>query len=119
MCVSPMTNDIANRKPNAKTPATELNDAIKENDDVRLDQLFSSGVDVQKLYNDTTFLHIAVENGSYECAKKLLDHGVYADGFNKLLETLLYTAVERNNIDMADLLLDSGANPELCVKDQL
>jgi hypothetical protein len=116
MEVSPMANDIANRKPNAKTPAAELNDAIKENDDARLDQLLSSGVDVQKLYNDTTFLHIAVENDSYECAKKLLNHGVYADGFNKLLETPLYTAVEKNNIDMADLLLDSGANPELCVK---
>jgi ankyrin repeat protein len=111
-----MAKDKSHRNPQVKTPEDNMNEAVKQNNDVRVGQLLASGVDAAQLYNGTTFLHTAVNHNSYEAAKKLLAHGVYADAMNKAYETPLFTAVTSNNVDMADLLLKSDANPHLCVK---
>jgi len=65
---------------------------------------------------DTTILHWAVQHQALETASTILDRGHDPNALNAKLMTPLFDAVCYENLPMADLLLEHGADPELHVR---
>jgi len=80
-----------------------------------IDILCDDTVDVNKEYvgeNFQTILHLAVESEKYDFAKELLRHPNCDPNIpNKVIKKCpLHTAVEKGNVSLTKLLLDSGAD---------
>ena len=76
--------------------------------------LLESGVDVLTSSHGFTSLYIAVHKEHYEIVKLLLDHPTvnvdYINYNNQYAPTVLYAACHNNNLDMAKLLVQKGAD---------
>jgi hypothetical protein len=99
-----------------KETGTSLVDTIKNNDGPQFEKRLSSGADIQSLENGTTPLHAAVQCGHYQFAKRLLESGCLVDALDSHEKTPLYDAVLADSSQMANLLLDHGADPDICVR---
>lgn len=71
--------------------------------------LIESGADVN--YNNGEFLCIAAERGNAAMVELLLAKGIDVDGASPTAKPALSYAVQTKNIDIVDLLLNSGADP--------
>jgi hypothetical protein len=100
-------------KPDKKALQDELFNAVRENDPIKIDEAVKSGADIQALHDETTALHLAVHDKKYQSAKRLLEKGASANALDMRLTTPLYDAISANDTDMANLLLDNGADPNL------
>ncbi len=63
-----------------------------------------------KDYRGNTLLMLATYNGSYECAKMLLEHGAQVDLKNDKGQTPLAGVCFKGNLQMVKLLVENGAN---------
>ncbi|KAI1820857.1 ankyrin repeat-containing domain protein [Xylaria intraflava] len=63
------------------------------------------------------FLYDAVDAGSIECAKLLINEGVSIDSRNEDGSSLLFAACMVGDTQTAELLLKNGADPDECTQD--
>lgn len=100
-----------------KKPKTHshLVDAVITNDEQAVQSVLSSEdtKNINVLVDGATPLHWAVENRAYKSAETLVQYGAYVDAINQDRKTPLCRAVERGDEDMARLLLEAGADPNL------
>ena len=91
-----------------------LFDAILANDLVLISMLLSQNVDIR-----TAFIHgveeirplsLAAQIGSLEIVKILVEEGANVDSTNEWGSTALFYALEANHFDIADYLLEEGAD---------
>ena len=94
---------------------SDLYHAITKDDIEKVSQLISIN-NINEYDNDgETALHIASEFGAYKVATYLIKSGAEVNHQNENSEffTPLFYAVIQNEIGIARLLLDNGANPNL------
>lgn len=94
-----------------KLSALELNNAFKvallNNKEVRvIEEFLRLGVKVNEGYESALFFAL----GSYDNVKFLLENGALVDYKNAFGKTALFYAVEYNNLEVAKLLIENGAN---------
>ena len=76
---------------------------------LKLSMIF--GVDINaKDEKEWTYLHFAAKNGALAVAKVLVEKGISVDSLNIKNQTPLDVAVENENMEMVDVLSNSGAN---------
>ena len=82
--------------------------------------LLENGADILALSHGFTSLYIAVHKDHYEIAKLLLDHlNVNVDHINynnDVAPTVLYATCYNNNLDMAKLLVQKGADVSILLE---
>ena len=80
-----------------------------------LKKLIKAGADVKVVSNDSgqTTLMLAAYNGTAGMVKILLDKGVSVDAKDKYGDTALMKAVSINRVEIVNLLLKSGADPNV------
>ncbi|TVY37053.1 Serine/threonine-protein phosphatase 6 regulatory ankyrin repeat subunit B [Lachnellula subtilissima] len=60
---------------------------------------------------NTTAMHIAVKERSIDCIKLLLEYGATVDCLNRFRETPLHSAADLGYLEIVQLLVENGANP--------
>ncbi|KAK2705165.1 putative ankyrin repeat protein RF_0381 [Artemia franciscana] len=90
---------------------TPLVTAIRANKLDLVKILLNSGANPN--YEECLPLHHAIQKGSADMCKLLIYHGVELDTINVFGETPLFTAVRDNKLDLVEILLNSGANPDI------
>lgn len=75
----------------------------------RIQKILDDGGDVNAKENDKTYLDIAVENRHFQLMKLLIQRGSNLDNMEKCVDILMRYG--RDKLDILDLLLDHGANP--------
>jgi ankyrin repeat protein len=95
------------------TYENDLIEAVENDEIVRTKQLIAAGANVTVTNEDEMpLLLIAIKNGgSKEMAELLLDAGADIGWKTPEGVSLLDEAVERNRIDLAELLIDRGLDP--------
>ena len=63
--------------------------------------------------NHDKTIHLAVSNARIDIVQMLLNRMANFEALNKDFETALTLAIEKNDAEMVELLLDSGANPNV------
>lgn len=96
--------------------AERLHRAAAEGEINEIERLISLGFDVN-LFDDMgyTALHHAVSSGRYDAAKSLFLHGASVNANDDALigETPLALAVQTDHIHVIELLIQSGADPDI------
>jgi ankyrin repeat protein len=91
--------------------SSPLHDAANRGDLAEIKHLIREGVDVNALnWEGYCPLLAAVEGGSIDAVKALLDAGAIPNGVDFTLSPLV-AAAWRNRADMVELLIRSGADP--------
>lgn len=109
-------------------PPIPLIAAVKQGDVVKVQTLLNEGNDVQGIIGSRA-LALAVITKNTEIVQKLLRHGADPNVSTEILDSdtavkpntegkvegilLLREAIRKNQVDMVNLLLDAGANPNL------
>jgi hypothetical protein len=58
----------------------------------------------------------AIESGNYSILQRVIEHGAHVDEFSSNSATALIVAVEKQDIRLVQLLLNSGADINLCAR---
>ena len=103
------------------TYENDLIEAVENDEIVRTKQLIAAGANVTVTNEDEMpLLLIAIKNGgSKEMAELLLDAGADIGWKTPEGASLLDEAVERNRIDLAELLIDRGLDPAVTSRKRL
>ena len=97
--------------------ASNLIDAVKNQDSEELQSLLNGGADPNEhLADGATALHWAVFRSETGMVKSLINAGADVNAVNRLGASALYIAAKSGDGDLIELLLDQGANPNLSLK---
>lgn len=92
--------------------AGAIHDASKKGDVVGVEAALDAGADVDEIDKGATPLILAVRAGHIEAARLLLERGADVNAApTPLLGPALMPALAKRRIDLIDLLLDAGADP--------
>jgi cytochrome c2 len=89
--------------------AGEIHDAARAGDVARIDQILSSGVDVNEASSFGTALHFAVLSDQVEAGRLLVEHGADVNAASKALGTPLHVAAREGHVEFAEILIEAGA----------
>lgn len=97
-----------------KGSATEVYEAVEQNDIARIKELLAEGADVNKQQPETrhSALHIAIIKRSMKIAQLLVEEGANVNARNKTKSTPLHVAAMYGHDDIVMYLLSKGANVE-------
>ncbi|WP_244484474.1 ankyrin repeat domain-containing protein [Mesorhizobium sp. Root552] len=92
--------------------AAAIHDAAKKGDVAAIAAALDAGAGVDESDGQATPLYLAVRGGHLAAAKLLMERGADANAVTTpLLGSALMPALAKRRIDLIDLLLDGGANP--------
>jgi cytochrome c len=92
--------------------AGELHDAARSGDVERINQVLSSGGDVNESSAFGTALHFAVIGNQLEAARALVDQGADVNAASEALGAPLHATAQFDTAAIAKLLIEAGANVE-------
>ncbi|RWP40171.1 MAG: c-type cytochrome [Mesorhizobium sp.] len=92
--------------------AAAIHDAAKTGDVAAITAALDAGADVDESDGQATPLYLAVRGGHFAAAKLLMERGADVNAApDPRLGPALMPALAKRRIDLIDLLLDGGANP--------
>ncbi|MGQ0567816.1 MAG: ankyrin repeat domain-containing protein [Gemmobacter sp.] len=92
--------------------AAAIHDAAKEGDVAGITSALDAGANVDEIYKGATPLHLAVRGGHLEAAKLLVERGADVNAApTPALGPALLPALAKRRIDLIELLLAAGADP--------
>ncbi len=92
--------------------ATAIHDAAMKGDVAAITAALDAGAGVDESDGRTTPLYLAVRGGHFAAAKLLIERGADVNAASEpLLGPALMLALAKRRIDLINLLLDAGANP--------
>lgn len=92
--------------------AASIHDAAKNGDVAAITAALDAGAGVNESDGDATPLYFAIRGGHFAAAKLLIERGADVNATpTPLLGPALMPALAKRRIDLINLLLDAGANP--------
>jgi ankyrin repeat protein len=88
----------------------KLAQAVEDNDYNLAENLIKQGADAGYFYLMESMLHLAIEHDNYKMVKLLLDSGANENDLNNFGKGSLAVALTNGQYDIANLLIDYGAN---------
>lgn len=89
-------------------------EALSPDKSAILDFFLANGADVNieadAMGMKTSALEVAVANDYTQAVQKLLEHGAKTENEGLVGDTILFTAIEKGNVDIIKLLVKHGAN---------
>ncbi|QCW01946.1 ankyrin repeat domain-containing protein [Natrinema pallidum] len=93
--------------------STDIENAIIQDEKEKFDDLIDDADLTHRADNGNTLLHEAAGSGRPEIARELIGRGIDLDAQNNGGLTPLLTALEVENYDTAEVLLEGGADPNI------
>lgn len=90
----------------------EIHDAARTGDLARIEQLLSSGVDVDEASTFGTAMHFAAGKGHVSAARLLIKYGADVDAYSEAMGTPLHTAAREGHTQVGEVLIEAGADPD-------